>query len=908
METSEQQRRPAVGQFAKTLANAHLDFDAIDIVDMLWLAQFTGSAEFMLTDLQPSSIGEQQQKTTQIVDSNQPSINLYPDVQLPSQERQPATLLEQKNEQKPEKTKGTPFSVPAAPALRTRLDLARSLRPLMRKVSSRTRFDLDEDATVMRIAETEVWMPMVRPRPERWLELDLVVEASKTTVIWERAIAELNHLAEYQGAFRAVRTWRLTVQSEKVQLFPRWRDGAMTTVGKTELVGNQRPHTPGELIDPTGRRLIWLVTDCTSSLWRQDLIYETLLGWAKVHPIAIVQMFPERLWSRTALRDGHIVRLSALAPGLPSARLEIEGLPKRLEQRNSKDLVTVPIVTLDALSMFHWARVASGYGDSRTSGRTFDLSFIRRQAERGKSDRPPRLTPQRTAQERVALFRSTASKTAQKLADLMAAVPVSLPVIDLLRDAFRGDFEEEVQQSYVAEVLLSGLLRRSDMEEEQTCRYEFFGDDSSNSDERVRDILLGDASISKTLEVLNVLSSSICRKLGSPSKSFQALLGELQASEKSELRDAALPFARVGLDVLRRLGGEYATLARRYDLERTSSNRKQVSETEDFPLQDLEYEVAQFINFPPLQTCEYESATITAILDRFDFEIAKIEWKTRLFGLRREWVIHRRRATTWGFIEILDSRDTEDIGLDMIAIPSGSFRMGAPESEPESSNNERPQHDVTLQPFYLGRYAVTQAQWRVVAGYEPVAKELNPDPSDFKGDNRPVENVSWEDAQEFCQRLSAKTGKDYRLPSEAQWEYACRSGTSTPFHYGETIAPELANYNSDYTYNNSPKGECRQTTTEVGSFPANEWGFHDMHGNVWEWCEDDWHGDYEDAPNDGSAWVDSDRTKTNRVLRGGSWYINPEYCRSACRSFITRDDDSSIGFRVCCVPPRTLPS
>jgi len=620
VETSEQQRRPAVGQFAKTLADAHLDFDAIDIVDMLWLAQFIESATFL------RATSKQHQKPIEIVDSNESSLNLYSDEQLQSQS---GTSLEQKNEQKPEKAKGTPFSVPAAPALRTRRDLARSLRPLMRKVSSRTRFDLDEDATVMQIAETEVWMPVVRPRPERWLELDLVVEASKTTVIWERAIAEMNHLAEYQGAFRAVRTWHLSAQAGKVHLFPRWRDGVMPTLSKTELVSNQRPHTPRELIDPTGRRLIWLVTDCTSLLWRQDLIYEIMLDWAKAQPIAIVQMFPEPMWTRTALRNGHIVRLSALGPGLPSARLEIEGLPKRLEQRNSKDLVTVPIVTLDAVSMFHWARVASGYGDSHTPGRTFDLSFIRRQAERGESEAPQRLTPQRTAQERVALFRSTASKTVQKLADLMAAVSVSLPVIDLLRDAFRGDFEEEVQQSHVAEVLLSGLLRRADMEEEKACRYEFFGDDSTNTDERVRDILVGDASLSKTLEVLNILSESICRKLGSPSKSFQALLGELQASENSELRDAALPFARVGLDVLRRLGGEHAALARRYDLGGHGE-----LESEDFPLQDLEYEVAKFfkplepdiepdINFPELEVLTFTTARLVEDINRVIASVKK---------------------------------------------------------------------------------------------------------------------------------------------------------------------------------------------------------------------------------------------------------------------------------------------
>jgi formylglycine-generating enzyme required for sulfatase activity len=230
--------------------------------------------------------------------------------------------------------------------------------------------------------------------------------------------------------------------------------------------------------------------------------------------------------------------------------------------------------------------------------------------------------------------------------------------------------------------------------------------------------------------------------------------------------------------------------------------------------------------------------------------------------------------------------------------------MGAPKSELESSNDERPQHDVTLPTFYLGRYPVTQVQWRAVAAYPKIERDLDLNPSRFKGNNRPVERVSWDDAREFCQRLSAKTNKDYRLPSEAQWEYACRAGTTTPFHYGETITTELANYAGSYTYNNGLKGEDRNETTEVGRFPANDWGLHDMHGNVWEWCEDDWHSNYEGAPSDGSAWVESDRTETRRLLRGGSWFYDPENCRSACRVNFTRGDRfGNFGFRVCCVPP-----
>ncbi len=178
----------------------------------------------------------------------------------------------------------------------------------------------------------------------------------------------------------------------------------------------------------------------------------------------------------------------------------------------------------------------------------------------------------------------------------------------------------------------------------------------------------------------------------------------------------------------------------------------------------------------------------------------------------------------------------------------------------------------------------------------------------FKGDNCPVERVSWNDATEFCKRLSAKTGREYKLPSEAQWEYACRAGTKTPFHFGETITPELANYNGNYTYNGSPQGKYCQKTTEVGSFPANVWGLYDMHGNVFEWCLDDYHNNYEQAPTDGTAWIDRDCIETRVGLRGGSWNYDPRNCRSASRfDFIQRDDYySNVGFRVCCTIPRYL--
>ncbi len=242
---------------------------------------------------------------------------------------------------------------------------------------------------------------------------------------------------------------------------------------------------------------------------------------------------------------------------------------------------------------------------------------------------------------------------------------------------------------------------------------------------------------------------------------------------------------------------------------------------------------------------------------------------------------------------------TEDLGsgvtLEMVAIPTGKFLRGSPANELQRDSNEGPGNIVTLPSFYMGRFQVTQAQWQAVMGNNP---------SHFKGENYPIETVSWDDAREFCKRLFWKTGRTYRLPSEAEWEYACRAGTNTPFHFGSTITPDLANYDGNYSYGNGSKGIYRQSTTAVGSFPANAFGLCDMHGNVWEWCEDEGHDYYQGAPTDGSAWTSGKEDLTVKSLRGGSWGDNPGNCRSAFRYW-----DSpgtwlmTHGFRVACSAP-----
>jgi formylglycine-generating enzyme required for sulfatase activity len=239
------------------------------------------------------------------------------------------------------------------------------------------------------------------------------------------------------------------------------------------------------------------------------------------------------------------------------------------------------------------------------------------------------------------------------------------------------------------------------------------------------------------------------------------------------------------------------------------------------------------------------------------------------------------------------------VELEMLLIPGGTFWMGSPDTEAERDINESPQHQVTIAEFYFGKFPVTQAQWRDVATLPKIHRSLSMHPSDFEGDDRPVEQVSWYDAIEFCHRLSDYTGDLYRLPSEAEWEYACRAGTTTPFCYGDTLTTDLANYDGNYTYNDGKPGIYRHGTTPIDTFgTVNAFGLSDLHGNVWEWCADSWHENYQGAPRDGQAWEDSEGG-TYRMLRGGAWYCLPGLCRSAQRHWNQPDiGGSGIGLRV----------
>ncbi len=270
-------------------------------------------------------------------------------------------------------------------------------------------------------------------------------------------------------------------------------------------------------------------------------------------------------------------------------------------------------------------------------------------------------------------------------------------------------------------------------------------------------------------------------------------------------------------------------------------------------------------------------------------------WKLR--SADRGWNSTDLRSNVVGFrVARRSFKDCAECPV-MVEVPTGSFMMGSPSDEKDRNDNEGPQHRVELEyRLAVGVYEVTFAEWDacVASGW---CNGYRPNDAGWGRGRRPVINVSWEDAQAYVRWLSNKTGHSYRLLSESEWEYVARAGTTTPFHFGETISTSQANYDGNYTYSSGRKGVYRREPVPVGSFPSNAFGLYDVHGNVQEWVEDCGTNSYSGVPRDGSEWVSDDCIF--RVLRGGSWSVRPRYLRSADRSWTFPESrNNGLGFRV----------
>ncbi|MEM1366623.1 MAG: formylglycine-generating enzyme family protein [Cyanobacteria bacterium P01_H01_bin.15] len=849
------------------------------------------------------------------------------------------------------KPKIEPIKIPAAPALRHPLEIARALRPLIRKVNSRTETVIDEEETAIAIAQGQSIGVIEKPAQERWLELELIFEESKITAIWERAGKEFAEILERLGAFRTIRVWTLTTSDK----------------GEPQLkTGKFRTGQPKELTNSAGQRLVMLVSDCISSLWREGKIHESLATWADKGPAVIIQWFPSnKYWSRTGLGAGEEVWLRALNPATKSKHFKTYypgGNPERRRSRRETrtvDTTLVPVVPLETEHLGRWAKMMAG-GDAEVAGRRFELVILDEK----------RLGPVRAArplplsgEERVRLFFATASPLAQRLGGLLSWAPPSAEIANLLQETLLKDSEAV----HLAEVFLSGVL-----EPNEQGIFHFL----SGAAELLQESTLG---IDKEL-VHNALTSYVSSRYLTTPREFRAFLARhdwqdnewksqidgfadlLQQVEQLESRDISIWRNEELTDVEKLVAGDAERVEEDTEdlghdidslaelLEQSgesdtlfSENKDSIDDGSEFTTQEslsgeiegtvpqenyseqttasnwieLEFETAsvELIDVGVGQTVEssikVEKAESLPLLT-FEFEtvqvsdtgniIKRLRGQARFFvenlGETEKGLLGRARSLITGESPVVKT------AIEMIAIPGGAFMMG------EKDLRDKPQHEVSVPSFFLSKYPITQAQWRLVAALPQVERELQPNPSRFKGDNRPIERVSWYDAVEFCKRLSQFLGREYRLPTEAEWEYACRAGTNTPFYFGEIITTDLGNYNGS-RYGEEPSGQSRGETTEVGSFPPNGYGLYDMHGNVYDWCLDHWHDSYEDKPESlkqagNEPWL-TKTEESSRVVRGGSWFNFPDYCRSAYRNFVNPGvDDLFVGFRVVCGAPSTL--
>ena len=535
-----------------TALSKELDLSAEEIADTIWLAMQIEGSQSELTSIESLNID-----LPQIPIEN---AGLEPE-RFPNLDTQASDVEELDTRQERDEPKagiyprsqqdnifnsGLSFKVPDAPSLREPLTLARALRPLMRRISSGTTLVLDEAATTQQIADRGLWLPVLKPTLEPWLDLDLVIDEAISMQIWRQTITELERLLKNYGIFRDVRVWGLiTGDREQVQI----RRG----IGATAK--NQSPRSPKELIDPSGRRLVLVVSDCVSSLWRDGKMTSTLELWAKQGSMAIVQMLPKWLWKRTALGRASEVRLQSLTSGMFNQKLIVKEV-SLWEELDEKRGVKVPVFTLESERMATWAQMVAGKGSIWTSGYMFKLNAtpVNRGKELFNLDRG-----QLNAEERVQAFRVTASPMARKLAGLLAAAPViSLPIVRLIQETLLRDS----QQVHVAEVFLGGLLKPlSEINAETNpnyMQYEFI--------DGVRALLVDSVPSGYVLNVVDEVSKYVARKVGLSLEDFAAVLRNPQEIKDSKIVEDVGYFATITAQVLRRLGGQYVKITENLEL------------------------------------------------------------------------------------------------------------------------------------------------------------------------------------------------------------------------------------------------------------------------------------------------------------------------------------------------------
>jgi formylglycine-generating enzyme required for sulfatase activity len=831
--------------------------------------------------------------------------------------------------------------------LGSRDKLLRALAPLLRRRPDLRRQRFNEERTVDLYAQTGLLLPVFEPcQGPAFDEVLLLRDGGVSMQVWRRQAEELQRVLASTQVFPRVRLQEL--QPAPVE---RPKDSAASQMAVEQL-------SRAAKLQPGGRTLLLFLSDTAGRHWWDGRMFAALEIWARTCPTAILQPLPMWHWNRTALAAVERVTVRNSSPAAANPAYGAEPLNWWEEPLPPGRDLPLPVLPLNREALGTWSAVLMGNPAYATPGvALLPESLVQKRLRQLLGDRDlsapaPAPTPlsAEVAASRWEAFQAMASPQAQQLLIVMATAPLlTLPIIDLLKAAKLPEVADSLP---IAEVLTGGLVLRKQAPSDskvpngkplrpEQIQFEVLPE--------VASLLRDQLPATERRDVISRVSALVerrwnrRRKIGEPS--FEAVLCDPTVSPPAGL-EGVVQFASVTARLLDNLPGEEArAFAER--IRQGSGLPLGSPWPTSLAFEEVAYEAAQLVDTHVLEAMPFTTARW------YEVELLQVVFQTLLLADLAGFLHQVEKqggaatcaglptATAWAFYEPLQrdvlhpgaTVETADpLTLTLIEIPAGSFLMGSPPEEPERSDDEGPQHEVMLESFFISQTLITQAQWREVAGWQPLpaerwGRDLNPDPSHFQNregqavgevhsfeaeantDNRPVEKVSWLDAMEFCNRLSQRTGRTYTLPSEAQWEYACRAETATPFHFGDTIVPELANYNGNYAYGNGPTGINREQTTTVGLFPANVWGLHDMHGNVWEWCLDEWHESYEGAPSDGRAWVDavegqkSKELVKTRLLRGGSWDGGPRGCRSAYR-FRARPGLAyyDVGFRVVCLP------
>lgn len=791
--------------------------------------------------------------------------------------------------------------------------IVKALKPLLQKIDIGMGDRLNEPATVDFMARTDLCIPKLQPDLEAWFDVVVVVDRSSASmIIWQRLVDDIVRTLKRYGAFRDVRVYDLIIYPD-----------AQPDQGEAPVMLRSRrhrpPHHPKELIDQQGRRLVILLSDTTAEHWWRGTVTATLEQWGHHMPVVLWQMLPPWLWQRTALGRGTPVSIRNAQPGVANQRWLTRASPQASPVYRQGQ-VAMPVVTSEAYDLTRWSQLVVGKpvvmpGFMLPLEGDLPRAIARPSTQTSKSE-----TEQRDeAEQRTDRFLRLASPEAQRLLMLLAAAPViTLPIVRLIREEKLPAVTSPLP---IAEIFTSGLVKRVTAPP-QLAQASAAEDESPPSnpaqlaqdrvqydfDKQVREALLAGKWLApiEAVEVINSVSRAIEKRFNRRyPHTFQAYLKDPDIDLPEGL-EGLKAFANITADILKTLGRPYQDLVQQL---RIGAKKKAVPlDPYGNPLQTFTYEVAEYLNIPEIIDVPFTEGLLNddtwpPALKSVDFEIATVEVTPgeptgptiEPFDFTIATLIHSEETNTWEinhqpghadrYIETLP----DGIPLEMVSIPGSSFVMGSPEDDPErDAECESLQHEASVSHFFMARYPITQVQWQVIAALPRVERDLILTPSRFSGADHPVENISWNDAVEFCRRISRLTGYNYQLPSEVEWEYSCRATTTTPYHFGASLIPRVANY-----------GNHHGSTTEVGLFGiANGFGLCEMHGNVAEWCNDIASGERQNSSDKSTKSLH--KPSDYRILRGGSWNRHRVTCRSAFRRTLhnqNRGDDT--GFRVC---------